>query len=428
MWFERLTGFDERTARDVAGQFEVDGEWMTSRANGRRIRVGRFEMPTLAELRSRRQPHWAGHVLRLDQVVADAQSLAADPTSAGATFQVASQFNMLEMVGPHVTPEHGVDVYEHDHTQGPASAIACGGGTIYRNYLVTVDGHTGQTAARQLNGLSDLAVALNVDVEVRNGYALPTESQLHAINTQLDGADEAARDRLMGRLRVGIQSNTEVTIAPAGHAVTQVYCAALPLAYTSHPTSLWEPFARLVLDAAYEATFAVAVVNAEQTGNGNLFLTLLGGGAFGNPIDWILDSIRRAMRLYASESLDVHVVSYGARRADVDRLADLGTTWAHACFEQQPHQWGLRGDPYLWRELCDTLAARPKPRTRSEFEDLLVREWNRLTGVDIAVTTEDAVRIQRYPTSGMSGGFVSPPTWRERLIPILVERLDGGTG
>jgi hypothetical protein len=192
VWFERLTGFAERATHDVAAQFEVDGEWMTCRANGRRIRVGRFEMPTLAELRSRRHPHWTGHALRFDQVVADAQSLAADPSCAAATFQVASQFNMLEMVGPHVTPEHGVDGYEHDHTQGPASAIACGGGTIYRNYLVPVGGGIGQTASRQLNGLADLASALNVDVEVRNGYALPTESQLRAINAQLDGADDGA--------------------------------------------------------------------------------------------------------------------------------------------------------------------------------------------------------------------------------------------
>jgi hypothetical protein len=359
-------------------------------------------------------------------VVADAQSLAADPASAAATFQVASQFNMLEMVGPHVTPEHGVDVYEHDHTQGPASAIACGAGTIYRNYLVPVDGGIGQTATRQLNGLADLAAALDVDVEVRNGYALPTEWQLRHIDDRLEGADEVTRDRLMGNLRIGIQWNTEVTIGDAGHSVTQVYCSALPLAYTSHAIPMWERFARLVLDAAYEATFAVAVTNAEETGNENLFLTLLGGGAFGNPVEWILDSIRRAMRLYTAESLDVHVVSFGTRRADVDGLAELGTSWAHACFAQQPQQWGLRGDPYLWIELRDTLAAQPQPRSRPDFAAVLTREWNRLTGVDLASTTDEAVRIERYPTSGMSGGFVSPPVWRDRVIPMLVERFDDG--
>jgi hypothetical protein len=427
MWFTRLTGFDERTTPEVAGQFELDGEWITSRANGRRMRAGRFEMPTLAELRSRRQPHWDGHALELDQVVADAQSLAADPASAGATFQVASQFNMLEMIGPEVTPEAGVDGYEHDHTQGPASAIACGAGTIFRNYLVQIDGQLGQTADRQLNGLADLAGALNVDIEVRNGYALPTDSQLRQIGNRLENADESVRDELMGHLRVGIQWNTEVTIADGGHAVTQVYCSALPVAYTSHATAAWEPFARLVLDAAYEATLATALLNAEETGNGELYLTLLGGGAFGNPVAWILNSIRRATRVYASESLHVHVVSYGTRRADVDAIIDEAPSWAHPLFAEGPHQWGLRGDPHLWRELTAALAAHPKPSTRAECEALLTREWNRLTGVDLASTTEEAVRIQRYPTSGMSGGFISPPTWRDRLIPMLLERFEGTT-
>jgi hypothetical protein len=62
------------------------------------------------------------------------------PKNAGALFQVASQFNLLEMVLPRVTPEHGVTRYAHDHTQGPACAIAAGAATIYRNYFVPVDG------------------------------------------------------------------------------------------------------------------------------------------------------------------------------------------------------------------------------------------------------------------------------------------------
>jgi len=32
--------------------------------------------------------------------------------------------------------KHGVTRYQHDHTQGPACAIACGAATIYRNYFV----------------------------------------------------------------------------------------------------------------------------------------------------------------------------------------------------------------------------------------------------------------------------------------------------
>jgi hypothetical protein len=38
-------------------------------------------------------------------------------------FQVASQFNLLEMVSFSVTPEQGVTGYESHHTQGPAGAV-----------------------------------------------------------------------------------------------------------------------------------------------------------------------------------------------------------------------------------------------------------------------------------------------------------------
>jgi hypothetical protein len=422
VWFERLTGFEERRP-DVAGQFDVDGEWLTSRPNGRRMRAGRFELPSLAELRRRREPYWTGQGLRFDQIVTDVQSLAAQPASAGATFQVASQFNMLEMVSPDVTPERGVDVYEHDHTQGPACAIACGAGTIYRNYFVPIDGATGQTAMRQLNGLANLAAALDVDIEMRNGYALPTASQLQTIAAQLHGADEATRDRLMGHLRVGVQWNTEVTIADAGHTVTQLYCSALPVAYTSIPSAAWDPFARLVLDAAYEATFAIAVGNAAQTGNASLYLTLLGAGAFGNPVGWVLDAVQRARRLYANDSLDVHVVSYGSRRAEIDALTETAPSWADPLFETPPHQWGQRGDPHLWRELQAALASHPEPASGPELAALIARELARLTGVDVMTTADTSVQILRYPTAGMSGGFVSPPTWRDRIIPLLTSRL-----
>lgn len=60
---------------------------------------------------------------------------------------------------------------------------------------------------------------------------------------------------------VGIQWNTQVTLQGCAHLVSQVYCSALPVAYASHPPELWESFARLVLEAAYEATLCAAVVS-----------------------------------------------------------------------------------------------------------------------------------------------------------------------
>ncbi len=305
MWFEELTGFREGQRAEVLAQLVEDGPFVVSRANGRRMRRGELSLPTLTELRRARSDAAAvGGVSTVGEVVADARELHAEAASAGATFQVASQFNLLEMAGPSVTPDDGIDRYEGDHTQGPACAIACGAGTIHRNYLTPVpldgapDAPRGQTAARQLDGLADLAATLGLAVPMRNGYALLRREQLEWAAESLDGIAGPARDELAGRLRVGVQADTEVTWRNAGHTVTQVYCSALPLAYAGGDPSAWEPLARLVLDAAYEATLAAATLTAARTGNRTVHLTLLGAGAFGNPTAWVIDALERAVRLH----------------------------------------------------------------------------------------------------------------------------------
>jgi len=42
-----------------------------------------------------------------------------------------------------------------------------------------------------------------------------------------------------------------------------------------------------------------------------LYLTLIGGGAFGNERPWILNAINRSLNLYKHAGLDVIIVSYG---------------------------------------------------------------------------------------------------------------------
>ena len=59
--------------------------------------------------------------------------------------QVASQFNCLEMNEPGARPEDGVTRYYSDAMQGPACALSCPAGTVFRNYFV--NGH-GQAKGR----------------------------------------------------------------------------------------------------------------------------------------------------------------------------------------------------------------------------------------------------------------------------------------
>ena len=95
-WFEKLTGFVE-TPAEVYKNITVDGINMTSAANGRSMVCGTLETPTLAELRARVRAVQVGSgKLSLTEQVASVHDLHADPANAGALFQVASQFNLLE--------------------------------------------------------------------------------------------------------------------------------------------------------------------------------------------------------------------------------------------------------------------------------------------------------------------------------------------
>jgi len=335
-WFEALTGFAETTPQEVRGKLKVDGATLTSLVNGRAMVCGRLETPSLAELRERLPGDGSGdesnhgNPLSVQEVVADVQALHANAQHAGALFQVASQFNLLEMLSPGVTPEDGVGVYAGDHTQGPACAVAAGAGTIYRNYLVPLDGQLGQSTDQQIDCLADIGQALgNADGhlwQMQNGYALVSRDGLIEISHRLGQASDGHRDAWRARLRIGLHWDTEVTLQSAGqtgpgHLVSQAYCSALPVAYSNHPPDLWEPFARLVLEGAYEATLCAAILNGRRTGNHRVFLTLLGGGAFGNQPDWITDALRRALHRYRAWPIDVAIVSHGGSNARAQRLA-----------------------------------------------------------------------------------------------------------
>jgi hypothetical protein len=88
-WFESLTGFRETAYEDTRAKLKVEGGRLRSVVNGKRLKV---------------------RVVR-----GDVRHMHQAPENAGALFQVASQFNLLEMVSPTVTPEDGVTRYQKRH-------------------------------------------------------------------------------------------------------------------------------------------------------------------------------------------------------------------------------------------------------------------------------------------------------------------------
>jgi hypothetical protein len=317
-WFERITGFSELGYRETQAALTVVDGKLRSAHSQRGCFVGVLETPTLADLRRRTQGTVAkgGSELKVSNLQGDVKRLHSQPVNNHGLFQVASQFNLLEMVGPQITPEDGVTGYQNDRTQGPACAVAAGAATIYRNYLVPVDGAIGQTADRQIDCLADIGKALGNDGnklwEMRNGYAMCTQEGLAEIDRKLAAMSPEQIDELRGLLRIGLQWGVEVTEAPApGQRVSQAFCSALPVAYSSIPPAKWERFATLVLEAAYEATLRAALLNQETTGCPTVFLTSLGGGAFGNDKAWIDAAMARAYEVVKDCELDVRIVSFG---------------------------------------------------------------------------------------------------------------------
>ena len=326
-WFETLTGIVETSGDDVRSKLRLDGTKFKSLENDRTFEAGEFTTPLLQHCRQNiKHVNDGTYNIRVSELVADVQSLHQDPANNSAVFQVASQFNCLEMAAPHMTPEDGVGIYQNDWTQGPACCICAGAGTIYRNYFVNHNGQIGQSSDNQIDCLSTIARhfdnGTNQYWQMHNGYCFPSEAGLLEVEKRLSRSTESAKDEIRSQLMVGVQSNTQVTIGDSNNRVTQVFCSALPIAYSNIAEEQWNHFPRLILDAAYELTFFVAAQNLQQTKCDKLFLTLVGGGVFGNKLEWILSSISRSLNIFSNTALDVKIVSYGTSKPEVAKLAE----------------------------------------------------------------------------------------------------------
>lgn len=324
-WFEVLTGFPEKSMDQVRSKLRLEGTKLISRVNHCSFEAGVFATPSLAQLRSEVTiPRGSRRQIRVSQLAGDVRSLHQDVANEGAVFQVASQFNCLEMASPHATPEEGVGIYQNDLTQGPACSICAGAGTIVRNYFADTNGQVGQSRDNQIDCLTEIADHFgdpSPEAELwkmQNGYCFPSASGLANVQQQLADCDGPALEQIRGKLRVGLQAHTQVTIGGCEHRVTQVFCSALPVAYSQLPRGGWDRFPKLILESTYEATFCAALRNFADSGNDQLFLTFVGGGVFGNRMEWILSAIARSLEIFSTVPLDVRIVSYGGLKPEVE--------------------------------------------------------------------------------------------------------------
>mmetsp|Transcript_92600 Transcript_92600/g.163805 ORF Transcript_92600/g.163805 Transcript_92600/m.163805 type:complete len:459 (+) Transcript_92600:3-1379(+) len=364
-WFAKLFGFVEghRSFEEVQAAFAVDGSTLYCKENRQSYNIGDFSCPTLAELRSLATALSDGSELRVRHTVTN--NVAEDhiaPENKGALIQAASQFNCLEMTDASVSPEAGITGVMADATQGPACAVATAPALLYRNYLISVhDGRLGtkkpegrgQTARMQLNNCRDLEELLLRKTgqqfwEVRNGYLRSDSARLQRLSAWLD--DEKLRGELKEQLRIGVTWNAQVVSmgSAPGQCVSQAWCSAVPagsigekcegVAPCTHRD--WEPLARLVLEATYEATLLAAIVNRGITGSRKVLLCMVGSGVFFNRTEWIVDAINAALRSLASTGLgcDVYLNHYQRIDAAIEQAIGIAaphrmevSEWSHNC-------------------------------------------------------------------------------------------------
>ena len=62
------------------------------------------------------------------------------------------------------------------------------------------------------------------------------------------------------------------------------------------------------------------ILNYLRNVNNTLYLTLIGGGVFGNKIEWIINAIYRSLNFYKYIGLDVVIVSHGRTNEYIQEL------------------------------------------------------------------------------------------------------------
>ncbi len=99
----------------------------------------------------------------------------------------------------------------------------------------------------------------------------------------------------------------------------------------------------------------------------------------------------------------------------------MPTTTLSELFQSEPIQWGLRGDPYLWQEMSEALAALPLPPSEAQVAEILEATFERLVGLPITAQ-ESSVFVERHAHGGMSSGHISLKFWHETALPLLLAR------
>ena len=111
------------------------------------------------------------------------------------------------------------------------------------------------------------------------------------------------------------------------------------------------------------------------------------------------------------------------RYYDSGRIAPIERHWASMAdlFYMGQDGWGLRGDPFLYTEMRQSLIHVPLPRDAEEVSRLIYMAFETLTGASLIDVGE--VFVERFSRGGMSSGYVCGEYWRKECVPRLKKRM-----
>jgi len=137
------------------------------------------------------------------------------------------------------------------------------------------------------------------------------------------------------KVEVGVHNNVQVTSGMKSggdvdlclepeQRITQVFTAAMNMGGAPRRGDGWvdtycADVAQWILRASYQGTILAAIENARSPeteglpGRNKLFLTMMGGGVFGNRISWIIDAMKFNKPLLETSGLQVYVILFSMR-------------------------------------------------------------------------------------------------------------------
>lgn len=233
-------------------------------------------------------------------------------TSDRAMVQVASNFNCLENASrqSRIDSGHLVDSACRDCTQGPAAVYGTTSAYLYRCHF-----YGQQQQQRQVNLLQHTA----------EYFGTPEGGKLTLSGTETLLKSEADIDQAAAKVCIGLHTDCPVLFGRFNNQnfynepqyqqhddnedaqplqfplVDQVLSASINLGdygEQSLPDDAKLNLMRSLLRAAYEGIYLAAILRQRKT----LYLTLVGGGSFGNPISLVVEELQRAHRKWTGHA------------------------------------------------------------------------------------------------------------------------------